>query len=480
MQFGRVFSSGLKAFPAGSALLNARRGRLQAQSAKHGVHTMARRVPVTIVTGALGAGKTTLLKHILTQHHGKRIAVIENEFAESLASSGGIESLVLKDGVDGSVAEGFYELANGCICCNVRDGLVQTLTVLMEKRDRFDYILVETSGMADPGPVASIFWSDEDDLGSALVLDGIVTLVDARHVHGDLDRPREAGAVNETVRQIAHADVVLVNKTDLVPDAAALARVERRISLINAGAAVHRSTMSSLPLDRILDLRAYDPQQSPALLGAGDDVCEGHNHSHSAGHSHGDDHGHCDVAHDHEHSDCGTAHKHDSRVGSVVLATTSPVDLAAFRTWIGEILWDNRVPGANGPGASGVAGHDGSLPAPALAPSEGDDDDAPPDLAAPEEATEIQSGPATRIFRGKGILFVALEDSSEATGSPQIVPHIFQSVHALFDVNPARGASADALSTPQAQAEGSRVLLIGENLHPQQMQESFNRLVVRR
>lgn len=225
--------------------------------------TTAERVPVTILTGSLGAGKTTLLRRILTEKHGLRIAVIENELADSM----GIESLILKQEVGGKVADGFFELSNGCLCCTQRDGLVDTLQRLMRLRDRFDRILVETSGAADPGPVASTFWTDLGEEDALLTLDGIVTVVDAVNFENDLRRPREAGAMNETARQVAFADLILINKIDLlhssVVDPAAtsaesrVAQLQERLRAINAAATIVPCVRGEIPLEQLLGLHAY-------------------------------------------------------------------------------------------------------------------------------------------------------------------------------------------------------------------------------
>jgi G3E family GTPase len=198
------------------------------------------RVPVTILTGFLGSGKTTLLNHVLTAQHGKRIAVIENEFGEV----GVDQELVI------GAEEEIFEMNNGCICCTVRGDLIRILGNLMKRRDRFDYILVETTGLADPGPVAQTFFMD-DEMKDKARLDAIVTLVDAKHVHQHLD---EAAEVQ---KQIAFADVVLVNKIDLAPGEE-IDALEERIKGMNAAARVYRTQNADVAMDHILDVGGFD------------------------------------------------------------------------------------------------------------------------------------------------------------------------------------------------------------------------------
>ena len=176
---------------------------------------MDSKVPVTILTGFLGSGKTTLLNRILSESHGLRIAVIENEFGEI----GIDQDMVI------NADEEVFEMNNGCICCTVRGDLIRILGNLAKRRDKFDRIVLETTGLADPGPVAQTFFVD-DDVKEFCTLDGIITLVDAKHVVQHLDDEKPEGAENEAVEQVAFADRLILNKCDLVPEEAELKKVE--------------------------------------------------------------------------------------------------------------------------------------------------------------------------------------------------------------------------------------------------------------
>ncbi|MEM7363652.1 MAG: GTP-binding protein [Pseudomonadota bacterium] len=201
---------------------------------------MPQKVPVTILTGFLGSGKTTLLNRILSEEHGKRIAVIENEYGEV-----GIDQALVID-----ADEEIFEMSNGCICCTVRGDLIRVLSNLMKRRDKFDYVLVETTGLADPGPVAQTFFMD-DEIREEFSLDGIVTLVDAAHIDQQLGRS------DESTEQVAFADVLVLNKTDLVSDET-IDDIEVRLKDMNRMARVVRSKQADVTVDTVLNLDAFN------------------------------------------------------------------------------------------------------------------------------------------------------------------------------------------------------------------------------
>ena len=274
-------------------------------------------VPVTVLTGYLGAGKTTLLNYLLTQKHGYKCAIIINEFGAVSIDN----QLVV--GVD----EEIVELNNGCICCRVRGDLVKSLADLFQKQKRFDYVLVETTGLADPGPVAQTFFMPE--LTKTLRLDGIVTVVDARHLEKELNDGPEAAA------QIAFADVLLLNKTDLASPQE-LERVEGRIRKMNPLAKIHRTINSQIEIGKILNIKARD---LAAPLPAMEELRDKEEHSHEChegcehDHDHHHEHGEEEHDHDHEHE-----HRHDDKVGSFHIAEERPLDLKKTEAWLGELL----------------------------------------------------------------------------------------------------------------------------------------------
>jgi G3E family GTPase len=210
------------------------------------------KTPVTVLTGFLGSGKTTLLNRILTEQHGQRIAVIENEYGEV-----GIDNDLVID-----ADEEIFEMNNGCICCTVRGDLIRILGQLMRRKDRFDHILIETTGLADPGPVIQTFFVD-DEMQDHLMLDGVVTLVDAKHLVLHLDDAPEAR------EQIAFADVIVLNKIDLVAPGD-LDALERRVRAVNGVAKIHRVAQAAVPIPAVVGVGGFDLarglQVEPELL----------------------------------------------------------------------------------------------------------------------------------------------------------------------------------------------------------------------
>jgi G3E family GTPase len=279
----------------------------------------AEKVPVTVLTGYLGAGKTTLLNRILSEPHGKKYAVIVNEFGEI-----GIDNDLVV-GVDEEV----FEMNNGCICCTVRGDLVRILDGLMRRKGKFDAVIVETTGLADPAPVAQTFFVDEN-VGRKTRLDAVVTVADAKWLS---ERLKDAP---EAKNQIAFADVILLNKTDLV-SADELGDVEGRIRAINPYAKLHRTERAQIPLAEVLDRKAFDLDRildiEPEFLEA-DDEHDHHHHAHGHDHHHDHDHGH----HHHAHGKKGLKHYHDEEMQSVSLKTDRPLDPDKFFPWVQNLV----------------------------------------------------------------------------------------------------------------------------------------------
>jgi len=270
------------------------------------------KVPVTVLTGYLGAGKTTLLNRILSEPHGKRYAVIVNEFGEI-----GIDN----DLVVGADEEVFV-MNNGCICCTVRGDLVRILDGLMRRKGKFDAVIVETTGLADPAPVAQTFFVDEN-VGRKTRLDAVVTVADAKWLN---DRLKDAP---EAKNQIAFADVILINKTDLV-SGAELGEVEARIRAINPYATVHKTERAQIPLTEVLGRNAFDLDR---ILDIEPEFLSGDGHDHDHHHDHGRGGGH-----DHVHHSGGLKHYHDEDVQSVSLKSDKPLDPDKFFPWVQDLV----------------------------------------------------------------------------------------------------------------------------------------------
>ena len=273
-------------------------------------------IPVTVLTGYLGAGKTTLLNRILSENHGKRYAVVVNEFGEI-----GIDNDLIVES-----DEELYEMNNGCVCCTVRGDLIRVVEGLMKRPGGFDGILVETTGLADPAPVAQTFFMD-DDVRAKAKLDAVVTVADAKHL---MQRLADAPEAQE---QIGFADVVLLNKADLVSPEE-LAAVERRIRAINPHAVIHTTERCAIAIDKVLDRGAFDLDRILTL--DPDFLAGGHGHDH---HDHHHDHDHDHHGHDHDHHD----HDHDdhdhiteSGIGSISLRG-GELDPNRFFPWIEQI-----------------------------------------------------------------------------------------------------------------------------------------------
>ena len=265
---------------------------------------MTDKVPVTVLTGYLGAGKTTLLNRILSEQHGRKFAVIVNEFGEI-----GIDNDLVV-GADEEV----FEMNNGCICCTVRGDLIRILEGLMKRRGKFDAIIVETTGLADPAPVAQTFFVDQDVQDRAW-LDAVVTVADAKWLS---DRLKDAP---EAKNQVAFADVIILNKIDLVSEGE-LKEVEARIRAINPYAKLHRTTRCQVPLDAVLGRNAFDLDR---ILEIEPEFLQVDDHDHDHGHDH----------HDHGH---GLKHYHDEEMQSVSFRIEGDVDPNKFMPWINELV----------------------------------------------------------------------------------------------------------------------------------------------
>ncbi|MCE2656726.1 MAG: GTP-binding protein [Rubrivivax sp.] len=280
-------------------------------------------IPATILTGFLGSGKTTLLKRVLSEAHGQKIAVIENEFGEE-----NIDTDILSVETE----EQIIQMSNGCVCCTIREDLRTTLSDLAEKRRKgelhFDRVVIETTGLADPGPVAQTFFMD-DVVAESYVLDAIVTLVDAKHADGQLNTRQEAR------RQVGFADQIFISKSDLV-SAAEVDALIHRLKHMNPRAPQQKVHFGEVPLAQVLDLRGFNLNAKldidPDFLAADDG--HGHHHDHGHDHAHGHNDGH---VHD-EHCDHPHHHHHDDDVKSFVFRSDKPFNPAKLEDFLGAIV----------------------------------------------------------------------------------------------------------------------------------------------
>ena len=286
-------------------------------------------IPATILTGFLGSGKTTLLKRVLTEAHGQKIAIIENEFGEE-----NIDSDILVSDTN----EQIIQMSNGCICCTIREDLRTTLQTLAEQKRKgelnFDRVVIETTGLADPGPVAQTFFMD-DEIAESFLLDSILTLVDAKHAEGQLDTRQEAR------RQIGFADQIFISKTDLVAQAEVDALIHR-LKHMNPRAPQRQVHFGEVPIKDVFDLKGFNLNTKleidPDFLTVDSHAAQAHDHE--PGHAH--DHGHVHDAHcdhpSHAHEGRGHHHHHDDDVKSFAFKSDRAFEPAKLEDFLGAIV----------------------------------------------------------------------------------------------------------------------------------------------
>lgn len=286
-------------------------------SAREQRSTPAKAVPVLLITGFLGAGKTTLLNYILTAKHGYRCAVILNEFGESA----GIEKAMLNDskGSEAFELQDWVQLSNGCACCSVKNDFLRALESLMAKNYNHDYILIETTGLASPGPIAGALWTDAE-LESAVCLDAIVTIVDATNILRQLASHREEGEINEAQEQVAFADIILCNKVDRIGNEEMLDEVERAVRAINGEAVVHRTERCQIDLGLILHQGTYNLDRGSGFKNVS---WEASKDPGSEGRTVYD-------------------HRHDQQIRTIRMAAPGLVASDRLRCWLDEILWEKE------------------------------------------------------------------------------------------------------------------------------------------
>lgn len=459
-------------------------------------------VPVTILTGFLGSGKTTLIRYILSSpDHGYRIAVIENEFGgggggggvgadddtsaiadANLAERAGlnVESMIARDGVTGSSLSDLIELPNGCVCCTVKDSLVETLENLIEKKTDIDYILIEASGMANPGPIASVFWLD-DALESRLRLDGVVACVDCLNILMQLketssrneESESEGGGGEEAAQQIAYADRILLNKTDLLSSASdhgkahTLECVMEEIRSINPTAPIHPTTFSKVPdLSWILDAKCFDAERVKdidATFTSGDVVNRDDHSEHVC-----TDEQCRDAGHDHSHSHHQHQHRHTSSVSTTALIQNGSVNLGRVHAWLASLLWPDQDE------------DDAVLTARLQQLMQQEQEEGGVALGSTAGTNSNQVSNEMRIFRIKGILSVqhppnddpdnANADSKNVNSSG--VDHrryIVQGVNDLWEIHP----GSDSLRYSDGEERICKLIFIGRCLDREKLLQGF-------
>lgn len=286
------------------------------------------RVPCTIISGFLGAGKSTLLRRILTERHGYRIAVIMNEFGDTSSIEAKTINISSEDDPTAEKSQEVLELANGCLCCSIKDAGVAAIEKLMQRKGAFDHILLETTGLADPGPIASMFWLNEEyaaGLGRQISLDGVVCVVDAVFGQKQMEEDHSVDGIGESLRQIACSDVILLNKVDLTSEEQ-LRSTEELIQRVNPSAPIHRTIRGQIDLAHIMNINAY----AGGIKGL-----------RSAEHRHDDND-------NHDHAGHTVPAKHYELRGisslQVTLPTLSRHRLQELDEWIRTVLWENRIP----------------------------------------------------------------------------------------------------------------------------------------
>ena len=376
---------------------------------------------ITVITGFLGSGKTTLVNHVLNGNHGYKVAVILNEFGADI----GVEKMLVTDNPDGdtAVTEDWVEMNNGCVCCTVKGSLIQTIDSLLEKRsaekkEAFEFILLETTGLADPGPVAQELWVDDELLeDDGAVLDAVVTLVDASNILRQLKDTQEAAL------QIAFADTLVLNKTDLVTSEDELVKIEGILTTMNAEAKIVRSTRSEVDLKLILNQGAVTVQnrngRKPTLGPLASNVPKNVQTKGSGFWARGVE----------KYATPGMLSEiHDARIRTVCLAVEGIIDEKRFEQWLEDVLWEKRE------GEGGGSGADADC--------------------------------KLEVLRAKGVLYVTSDDN-------KVKRRVVQAVREVYEITP--GPDGFDETTEQKM---NKVVLIGKGLREEDLLPGLRKTVV--